>query len=543
MNRRDFYFGQKVKESELDAAFQDVEDAFQSFLEGFAYVGIALGAEVTENAVPNLTVDVSGPAIIYDQLQQHIAWSPTQDVNCAIDELGASTAVSGGGNEKWLSIFAEFRTVESDPRIDKAGSPVNHVITESFRLNVAQGAEAPAGTAVRPALRGDQILLADVKLVTSQTQILNADISTTRTEVTYRLTGSPNAVAERGLKPVLQEFLDILNAFTASSITVPAISDSPLSLSSASITAVFTQLLAHLNDEAALLDRTGGNTFTTGPQTVDTDSAIIPLLDTTKVSTDHPGESGNAWKLVLRFTTGGSFGDAMVRAYAGGGQTLLGCFCFTVNARFDPTVGANGEWEADDDTADAFQIAWSNSSLVVRMKDTTTGTWADSAWDNTATAGKGNVVLGGEYAYAAGKTRKIVVPLVGYGSGWAYPSNDTLLLAANAGDLHTIGLQVPDGSTITRLRAIVDPISAAMTMQLIRRTSMNFGTPSAGSVSVLSTVTSSGGSLQTLDTGAISHTVDRDTQDYMVRFEAGTTNDAIYALEVEITDQGYRGHA
>lgn len=271
--------------------------------------------------------------------------------------------------------------------------------------------------------------------------------------------------------------------------------------------------------------------------------AMVPFLKSTDTAEEHPSESGNAWKLLMEFATGGAASPWKVRVFSGNMASLWGVLAISVNAKWDPTAGSAGEWSADDTGDSAVRLVFDNLRAVLVHKQTTSSAWTDSGWDLVGGTSLGAMNISGEYTYASGKTRKIVVPLVGYGSGWAYPSNDTLLLAANAGDLHTIGLQVPDGSTITRVRAIVDPISAAMTMQLIRRTSMNFGTPSAGSVSVLETETSSGGSLQTLDTGAISYTVDRDTQDYMVRFEAGTTNDAIYALEIEITDQGYRGHA
>jgi hypothetical protein len=247
MNRKDFYFRQKVKASELDAAFEDVDFAFASFLQGFGYVGIAAGAEVTENSPTNLTVLVAGPSIIYDQNQKHIQWAPNQVVNCALDESGASTAVPTVAFERWLSIFAEYDEVLSDPRVDGDGDTVYFSRSESFALNVVQGAEASAGAATRPPLRGDQILLADVKLVNGQTAIINASISTTRAQVTYDLSGTPFAIKQRGLQAALQAMLDELNGFDASTVAADAISDSPLSLAAGSVEDQTTELLAHVN--------------------------------------------------------------------------------------------------------------------------------------------------------------------------------------------------------------------------------------------------------------------------------------------------------
>ena len=163
MNRKDFYFKQKVKASELDASFDDVESAFASFLQGFNYVGIAAGAEVTENSPTNLTAVVAGPAIVYDQNQKCIKWFPNQVVSCALDENGAATAVAGVGNERWLSVFAEFDEVLSDPRVDGNGDTVYFSRTESFRLNVVQGAEAVKQFAIGRFVRHSESNLQSVR--------------------------------------------------------------------------------------------------------------------------------------------------------------------------------------------------------------------------------------------------------------------------------------------------------------------------------------------------------------------------------------------
>lgn len=310
MDRSRFYFKQKVKTGELNGAFDDVEAAIQSFIGSFNYKGIAAGAEVTENSPTNMTAVVSGPATVFDQNQQRIAWFPNQIVNCALDEDGSSTTVTNPGQERWVSIFAQFRSVQSEPRVDGHGTQIYFRETEGFQLNVVQGATA-ASNPTPPALRSDQILLADIKVVYGQTTITNADISTARTELVYSIPGSPTAINERSLQDVLEAMLGVINALNASQVsvvgvpsspysitagtliavltqllgnlnttqtaltginTVGAISDSPLSLAGGTLLQTLTQLLAHINDASALLAR--ANTFTVGPQTLNQGAVI-----------------------------------------------------------------------------------------------------------------------------------------------------------------------------------------------------------------------------------------------------------------------------
>ena len=221
MLRYDFYYGQKVRESELDDAFDAVEDALAVFLQGFGLSGILNGADVTEhNPTPNFTVDVSGPALVYDQLAQKIAWATTENVDCTVDENGTATAVSTSGNEKYLSIFAEFVRDASDPRTDRNGATVFFVNAESYAINVVQGVEAPTGTAVKPSLRSDQVLLGDVLITYGMTQIQNSDIDLDRAEYPYDITGSPFSVKEKNLVDVLQAMVDQLNTYSTGNATL-----------------------------------------------------------------------------------------------------------------------------------------------------------------------------------------------------------------------------------------------------------------------------------------------------------------------------------
>lgn len=210
MKRFDFFFRQKVTEAELDAAFDAVEQAILQLMLDNGIVGITSGGQVTENAgTPNLTVDVAGPCTIYDQLGQRVSWSATQDVDCSVDENSNATAVTTPGNEKWLSIFAKFKRVYSDNRLDGEGATIQFSQAEGFEIHVVQGAEAVSAT--RPALRGDEILLDDVKLIYGQTQILNADIDSTRREDAFVLSASTLSIHAGQVEQALQAIATLVD--------------------------------------------------------------------------------------------------------------------------------------------------------------------------------------------------------------------------------------------------------------------------------------------------------------------------------------------
>lgn len=209
MQRYDFFFRQKVEEGELDAAFQAAEDAVNRSFTDLAVTGVVAGLDVVQQASPNLTVQVQGPGVTYDQVGQRIAIAATQNVDCSVDENALNTAVAAPGNSKWLSVFIEFDRVLTDPRLDGNASTVYYDRDESFTFRIAAGAESV--TPSRPALRGDQILLADISLAYGQTTIVNANISTTRRQDAFIVAGSPRSVAARTLLAAITQLLGFYN--------------------------------------------------------------------------------------------------------------------------------------------------------------------------------------------------------------------------------------------------------------------------------------------------------------------------------------------
>jgi len=195
MDRKDFYYRQRVTQAELDAAFASAEVADRDIVKdtlgsGFLISGPA-PATVIENTVPDSNV-LANEFLGYDQNGQRLSNArsgyqggvdkglPAQLVDMLVDELAVATTVTTPGNEKILSIFVEFTRDLSDPRLDGSAATVYHIANESIKFNVVQSAEAPVGTATPPPLRSDQLLLADVTRIFAQTVFLNADIDQSR---------------------------------------------------------------------------------------------------------------------------------------------------------------------------------------------------------------------------------------------------------------------------------------------------------------------------------------------------------------------------
>lgn len=520
MDRKNFYFGQKVTESELDAAFDDVEDAFKKFIAGFDYVGIAAGAEITEHSPTNFTVDANGPAIIYDQNQERIGWSPVQNVDLSLDELGAATVVTGAPNSRWLTIFAEFVRDETDARIDGFNKAIFFQKNESFKINVAQGGEAPSP--IRPALRGGQILLADVLIVFGQTTILDADVNLDRTEYIYRLTGTPNVINERGLQNALQEMLDIINGFDVSTIVAPQVVDAPFSLAAGSVASQLAALLALNNDEPALRRHPSGFEEGALPVRFDADDLYTPMWQTDKLPADHPGYPLSYFKLLWQVAAGPT-GAQYIRCYSGASNqagtvlTRAPQLMFTVNAVW--LGDALNAWVADDTGQPAQMVGYGpnftepgGSSNWFLGKDDTSGIWDHfSGWDDNL-GGQGDLIISGDYTWYGVRERKMRInPMsaqVGQQNSGANPGVAQWIPDLGFGSMKTANSQasqviseakivfpivLPHGSKLTKVEIIYQSGKAGNVSNFYLRktggTDFAASNPSSETYSVLDSVT------------------------------------------------------
>lgn len=237
MNRFDFYFEQLVTQADMDEGFDFAELADQRLQSDNGYVGIAQALEVVEAfPTPNLTVDINA-GVAYDQDGKRCAVTAPQNLDISIDSSAVSTAVAGGGNEKWLAIFIAFDRTLSDPRVDGNGVPLQYRRAEGFQFIVDQSAEAPAGTrAVYLAANSETYILAN-----GMTLDLSIDGTTPQT-VTF-LTG------------------DFGNIALATAAEVAAVIQSNTSGLTAVDNAGQVELTSASNGPGASLLATGGNTL------------------------------------------------------------------------------------------------------------------------------------------------------------------------------------------------------------------------------------------------------------------------------------------
>ncbi|WP_342379418.1 hypothetical protein NVS55_08140 [Myxococcus stipitatus] len=194
-DRADFYFRQRVTEAELDLAFALLEKADRDLAADLNIYGIVAGAvPAPHSPVPDLTVDLTAPGRAYDNLGQRMFFGTGQTVDCAVDLVGIPTDVATVGNERWLGIFLRFKRQLSDPRTDGNSQQVFFRRDESFELVVRQAPEGAIGVAPKPALQADELLVCDVRRRPGQTQILVADIDTSRRQAFIFAQGTSVAV-------------------------------------------------------------------------------------------------------------------------------------------------------------------------------------------------------------------------------------------------------------------------------------------------------------------------------------------------------------
>lgn len=179
MERKSFYYKQPVAYTELNAAFDGAENAVNNLVIDYGLDGLISGLVVQQHNAGDLTVNVTS-GVAYDSNGKRIDVTTTQNVNCAVDYLSVSTTVSGGGNSKILSLFAQFEQALSDARTDGNGSTVYFEHAESFVLEIHQGTEGASPTPL--ALIPGKVLLADITISHGTTQILTGQISFARTQ-------------------------------------------------------------------------------------------------------------------------------------------------------------------------------------------------------------------------------------------------------------------------------------------------------------------------------------------------------------------------
>lgn len=194
MDRKNFFHGQSVQMTELNSAFDQVEKRFKDFFVDTGSNGVAKtpyrsGTNelyLLEADTPNMTVKIK-PGAGYTREGNRLEQSADASVNCAVDKDGASV-IPGSGLERYISVYAlqDFNEGEPLPNPLPPGGTVNFNKLTSAKYEVVAGATATIAappTAVKPATRNDGILLADILIQDSTTQIVEAMINRDRQEL------------------------------------------------------------------------------------------------------------------------------------------------------------------------------------------------------------------------------------------------------------------------------------------------------------------------------------------------------------------------
>jgi hypothetical protein len=214
MDLYDWYFKQLVSPAELTNAFGAADRAISSVLTGVGVLGLFKGGAVVPRVpATGMGVTLNGPTVAYDDAGNRIAVeSAALDVNIAIDELGASTAVPVAGQERWVSVFLKFKRVLSDLRQDGNDEPVYFARLESYEVVIVSGAAAAIGIASRPSYRAGHVLLADIHVVNAQTNVTAPDIDLSRTQYCVRAVNANFSIRQRSVMLAFQSLIDQLKA-------------------------------------------------------------------------------------------------------------------------------------------------------------------------------------------------------------------------------------------------------------------------------------------------------------------------------------------
>jgi hypothetical protein len=188
-DRSDFYYRHKVKESELDQAFNDLEVADRNLAKDIGTFGVIEGGVVTENSPQAFNVLVSASTKGYDQAGQRIFFAPQQTLDCTVDRDGSPTLPSAG-NKRILMVTLAFDRLLDDLRTDGNGASVYYRRLESFALYITAGAET-TGTPSPPSGPSDELILADITILDTTTVITNSDINYDRAQA-FVYTTAPN---------------------------------------------------------------------------------------------------------------------------------------------------------------------------------------------------------------------------------------------------------------------------------------------------------------------------------------------------------------
>lgn len=174
MNRKNFYFEQILKENEVDAAFDDAENALFDIVRDLGLYGLMSGGYIAAiGGTPTCNVSAF---VGYDKLGRRLSWAGPTLVDFTNDTAGSPT-IPAAGKFKWITLVARHGYLPSDARTDGNGDPINFVLTETVsktgdsvsasagKLQIIAGVDAATiNAAVRPSVGSNDIIIADLIL-------------------------------------------------------------------------------------------------------------------------------------------------------------------------------------------------------------------------------------------------------------------------------------------------------------------------------------------------------------------------------------------
>lgn len=183
INRKEFYYGQKVKQTEVNAAFDGVEEGFRRLMADDGSYGVhknpfVANAEgvITENSPTSTSVICQkffARTKQGDRIERNVS---SGSIDLTVDKNGAATDPASG-KERYLTIFAVPKREESDPRTPKSGGTVNFESELGYAFEVEAGAEVTVAVptnAVKPSSRVDAVVLADILVQNGFSSITDA---------------------------------------------------------------------------------------------------------------------------------------------------------------------------------------------------------------------------------------------------------------------------------------------------------------------------------------------------------------------------------
>lgn len=247
------WFGQTVTEDHLNDAYDCPLNDQRNLVIDTGLTGVMSGMVVSQHSTgADLYVTVTS-GVAYDG-QGHRLSLAGAAIDCSVDHLGVSTAVSAAGRHKCISVFAEWYDATSDAQITKAGDTVYRVHGDGCRLAVYQGAETLTTAALDyPALASSRVLLCDIEFTFGKTTIVTADVTSTRRQDMVAITSTPHSLTAGSINTALSTLLGYINdlagiSISASTVPTTPISGSPMGFGGSTVQAILQLLANWFND-------------------------------------------------------------------------------------------------------------------------------------------------------------------------------------------------------------------------------------------------------------------------------------------------------